>query len=124
MKKHILVADDDAVMVRLLEFNLKKAGFTYTTCRDGLSIENNVRTTKPDLAIIDFMLPGKTGLEVIKEFKADPELVKIPIVVVTGQGKGSKKTELLDAGASNVFTKPFSPTALMEYVRSLLGKTE
>ena len=84
---------------------------------------SRIRARKPDLGIIDLMLPGKSGLELIREFKADSELARVPLIVVTGQGKGSTKDELLAAGAVSVFTKPFSPTALMARVNELLDES-
>ena len=121
--KNVLIAEDDAVMVRLLEYTLKKSGFNTIICRDGSSVFSRISARKPDLGIIDLMLPGKSGLELIREFKADSELARVPLIVVTGQGKGSTKDELLAAGAVSVFTKPFSPTALMARVNELLDES-
>lgn len=119
----ILIADDDPVMLKLFEFNLKKQGFKVAACSEGNSVPVKARADIPDLAILDYLLPGKSGLELIQEFKADPDLSQIPILVVTGQGKGSTKEELLAAGAEKVFTKPFSPTMLINEVKSLLKTT-
>ncbi len=121
--KNVLIAEDDAVMVRLLEYTLKKSGFNTIICRDGSSVFSRISARKPDLGIIDLMLPGKSGQELIREFKADSELARVPLIVVTGQGKGSTKDELLAAGAVSVFTKPFSPTALMARVNELLDES-
>ena len=121
--KNVLIAEDDAVMVRLLEYTLKKSGFNTIICRDGSSVFSRISARKPDLGIIDLMLPGKSGQELIREFKADSELARVPLIVVTGQGKGSTKDELLAAGAVSVFTKPFSPTALMARVSELLDES-
>ena len=118
--KKILVADDDAIMVRLLDINLRRAGYSPVVCREGLSVVSKAQQHKPLLAVIDLMLPGKSGLELINEFKADPSLREIPLIVVTGQGKGSTKNQLLEAGASSVYTKPFSPRALIDRIKSLL----
>lgn len=118
--KTILIADDDPVMVKLLEFNLKRAGYAVEICREGLSVMPKAQDAKPDLAIFDLMLPGRSGLELINDFKAAEEMAGIPIIVVTGQGKGSTRDELLEAGANKVFTKPFSPTILMNSIEELL----
>ena len=118
--KTILIADDDPVMVKLLEFNLKRAGYRVEICREGLSVAAKAHDVSPNLAIFDLMLPGRSGLELIKDFKDHDELVTIPIIVVTGQGKGSTRHELLDAGANTVFTKPFSPTILINSISELL----
>jgi two-component system alkaline phosphatase synthesis response regulator PhoP len=116
----LLIADDDPVMVKLLEFNLRRGGFTLVQCREGLSVVTQAREHKPSLAIFDYMLPGRSGLELIQDFRSDPELEHTPIIVVTGQGKGSTKDELLAAGANEVFTKPFSPTLLLNRINELI----
>jgi len=121
--KTILIADDDPMMAKLLEFNLRKAGYTVLVCREGLSVCERARTEHPDLIMLDVMLPGRTGLELVHDIKADPALMAIPVVIVTSEGKGSTQDELLAAGAANVYTKPFSPTMLLERVRQLLGET-
>lgn len=118
--KSILIADDDPVMVKLVEFNLKKIGYSALICRDGDSVRERALSEKPVLAIFDFMLPGRSGLELIVDFKADPVLQDIPLLVVTAQGKDSVREEVLAAGAARVFTKPFSPTLLTKCIDELL----
>ncbi len=109
------------MMVKLLEFNLRRSGYAVVVCREGLSVCERLRVERPQMAILDVMLPGRTGLELLRDFKADPELSKLPVVIVTSEGKGSTQDDLLAAGALNVYTKPFSPTMLMERVRQLIG---
>jgi len=120
--KTILIADDDPMMVKLLEFNLRRAGYAVVICREGLSVCASARAERPDLAILDVMLPGRTGLELLRDFRADPALAGLPAVIVTSEGKSSTQDDLLAAGARNVYTKPFSPTMLLERVRQLLGE--
>ncbi len=121
--KTILIADDDPMMVKLLEFNLRRSGYTVLICRDGLSVCEKARAGKPDLVILDVMMPGRTGLELLGDFKVDPALAALPVLVVTSEGKSSTEASLLAAGALNVYTKPFSPTMLLDRVRQLLGET-
>ncbi len=118
--KTILIADDDPVMVKLLEFTLQRAGFGVLVCREGLSVMARVREGRPDLIVLDVMLPGRSGLELLRDFQDDAELATLPVVVVTSQGKNSTQDELLAAGARNVFTKPFSPSMLIARLRELL----
>jgi DNA-binding response OmpR family regulator len=121
--KTILIADDDPMMVKLLEFNLRRAGYQVLVCREGLSVCERVRASHPDLVILDVMMPGRTGLELLRDFKADPALAEVPALIVTSEGKSSTETDLLEAGALNVFTKPFSPTMLLDRVRQILGES-
>ncbi|HVU38879.1 MAG TPA: response regulator [Opitutales bacterium] len=120
--KTILIADDDPMMVKLLEFNLRRSGYTVLVCREGLSVCDKARANHPDLIILDVMMPGRTGLELLHDLKADALLAPVPVLVVTSEGKSSTETSLLAAGALNVYTKPFSPTMLLDRVRQLLGE--
>jgi DNA-binding response OmpR family regulator len=122
--KKVLIADDDPVMVKLMEFTLRRAGFASLVCREGLSVVERVRADQPDLLILDVMLPGRTGLELLRDLKSDPATANLPVVIVTSQGKNSTQDELLGAGALNVFTKPFSPTILIARLRQLLGEAD
>ncbi len=118
----ILIADDDPLMIRLLEFNLKRLGCNLIVCREGLGAEQLLKTERPDIAIIDVMLPGKSGLELIQLVRAEPELCKMPLIVVTGHGEHQVHQELLDAGANYVFTKPFAPSLLQSTIQELLDQ--
>lgn len=118
--KKILIADDDPVMVKIFELNLRKAGFHLMICREGLSVMARAKGEHPDIAIFDLMLPGMSGQELIRDFKSDSELKDIPIIVVTGQGKDSTRDSLISDGADSVFTKPFSPSALINRLNELL----
>ncbi len=116
----ILVAEDDPVMAKLIEFNLKREGFEVVICIDGDSVEERARALHPDLAMFDLNLPGKSGLELSRAFEADDVLRAIPRVVVTGQGKEAVFDDLYEAGVKAVFTKPFSPSTLVEKIREIL----
>lgn len=121
--KKILIAEDDPVMVKLLELNLKTAGFDVIICREGLCVQTRTIQENPDLVIFDLLLPGKTGLELIQSFKKDQALSHLPIIVVTGQGRESTHDELIKAGANQVYTKPFSPKKLISAITELLNST-
>lgn len=116
----ILVAEDDPVMSKLIEFNLKREGFQPLLCPDGETVLQVVRETPPAVALFDLNLPGMSGLELSQAFEKDPELRKIPRIVVTAQGKDAVFDELYEAGVKRVFTKPFSPSALVEAIRELM----
>lgn len=115
----ILIADDDPVMVKLFEFSFRKAGHELIVCREGMSVPERARAESPDVAIFDLMLPGLSGLELIRLFKGEDGLRDIPILVVTGQGRDSTRDELQEAGAASVFTKPFSPSVLLARIEEL-----
>jgi DNA-binding response OmpR family regulator len=114
----ILIADDDNVMLKLYELHLKKAGHTLIICQEGSSVMEQFERHTIELAVLDYLLPGKTGLELIQIIRKDNE--KLPLIVITAQGKQTLKQDLLNAGANAVFTKPFSPSVLMKTIESLL----
>lgn len=120
----ILIADDDPLMIRLLEYNLKRLSCRLIICREGLGAEHLVKIERPDLAIIDVMLPGKDGFELIQSIRSDEDLKDMPLIVVTGHGEHQVHQELLDIGADRVFTKPFAPSLLQSAVTELLKRND
>ena len=118
----ILIADDDPVMVRLIEFSLSRSGYDLTIVREGLSVTDKARASRPDLMLLDLNLPGKSGYQLVQEFSEDAELSDIPIIVITGQGRERREEELIKAGANCVFTKPFSPKILTKRIEDILGQ--
>ncbi len=122
--KSILIADDDPMMVKLIEFNLRRAGYQVLVCREGLSVCDKVRASRPALVILDVMIRGRTGLELLRACTTANGLTALPVLIVTSEGQSSTEADLLAAGALNVFTKPFSPTMLLDRIRQLLGDSQ
>ncbi len=120
--KKILIAEDDPVMSKLLEFNLKRAGYLVISCADGETVLETVKDNPPNLALFDLNLPGISGLELSRHFQADENLADIPRIVVTAQGKDSVFEDLYASGIRKVFTKPFSPSTLNEAIEELLSE--
>ncbi|HQU09473.1 MAG TPA: response regulator [Opitutales bacterium] len=116
----ILIADDDPVILKLFEHNLLKSGFNVIKCTEGATVIAQAHLHKPDAVVLDYLLPGRTGLELIADFKADESLASIPLVIVTAQGKTMTKDELMAAGARQVFTKPFSPMLLVSALEDFM----
>ncbi len=119
--KTVLVAEDEAITLRLFQYQLTRAGFIPMMFRDGLEVVERARRTPPDLAILDYNLPGRNGLELIEGFKADEVLKWIPIIVVTGFRDPDLRRQFMEAGAADVICKPFSPAALNNRIRELIG---
>ncbi len=118
--KRILVAEDERTMMRLFQFQLERSGFEMMPFNCGTEVVEKARATPPDLAIFDYNLPGRTGLELIQAFKDDATLAKVPIVVVTGYRDPALHERLLNAGANEVISKPFSPVGLTGRINELL----
>jgi CheY-like chemotaxis protein len=118
----ILVAEDERTTLRLFQFQLERSGFEIVPFETGTEVVERALLSPPDLAIFDYNLPGRTGLELIEAFKADDTLAGIPIIVVTGYRDPALHDRLLAAGANEVISKPFSPVRLTDRIKELLKR--
>ena len=117
----IVVADDDADIRELVEFKLATLGHDIVTVGDGSAAVDACRTQHPDLAVLDIMMPGLTGLEAVKEMRANPEMAGIPVILLTARAQQSDVQIGYDSGADDYITKPFSPKDLAARVEALLA---
>ena len=118
----ILVAEDERTTLRLFQFQLERSGFEIVPFETGTEVVERSLLSPPDLAIFDYNLPGRTGLELIEAYKSDARLSEIPIIVVTGYRDPALHERLLTAGANDVISKPFSPMRLTDRIKELLGE--
>jgi two-component system response regulator VicR len=119
----ILIAEDDILMIKILEFILKKEGYQVTSCKDGLSAIEKISELIPDLIITDIMLPFRSGLEIIGYSKRNFE--NIPVIVVSSLGEEeSTVVEAFNLGADDFVSKPFNPNELLLRVKRLFTKTQ
>lgn len=118
----IVVADDDADIRELVEFKLATLGHDIVTVGDGSAAVDACRTQHPDLAVLDIMMPGLTGLEAVKEMRANPEMAGIPVILLTARAQQSDVQIGYDSGADDYITKPFSPKDLAARVEALLAR--
>jgi len=115
---HILIIEDDTSMALGLEYNLKSEGYDVTLCRDGESGLQTLRENRFDLVLLDWMLPGLDGLEVLRAVRADQ--LAVPVLLLTARDAKEDMVEGLDAGADDYITKPFDLNILQARIRSLL----
>ncbi len=120
MTKKILIADDEANIVISLEFLMKREGFEVLVANDGDEAVRRIRAERPDLVLLDVMMPKKSGFEVCQEVKADPALQGVRILMLTAKGRDTEVAKGLALGADAYMTKPFSTRELVDRVRSLL----
>lgn len=122
MSHRILVIEDEPSIAELIAINLTHSGFTVERalqCEEGLQ---KIKSQKPDLLILDWMMPGKSGVQFTKELRSSPELQNIPILMLTAKGAEADKIQGLDSGADDYVTKPFSPKELIARVKALLRR--
>lgn len=120
MQKKILVVEDDAELVELLRFNLKKAGFAVGTASDGIEAIKKARSLLPDLVLLDLMLPELDGFAVCEVLRRDPNLAHTPVIMLTALSSQLARLAGMEAGANEYMVKPFSPKQLISRIETLL----
>ncbi len=118
----ILVADDDVDIRELVEFKLSSMGHDIVAVGDGAAALEACRAHKPDLAVLDVMMPGVSGLDAMREIRADSTLATLPVILLTARAQESDVETGFDSGADDYITKPFSPRELASRVDALLER--
>ena len=124
MPKKIMVVDDEPYIARVIKFKLEQEGYTVISANDGITGLNKIKEEKPDLVLLDVMMPGMSGYEVCQKIKGDAELAGIPVVILTAKGQERDREQGFSMGASDYITKPFSPNRLLELVKSIVGEAK
>jgi len=120
--KSIVVVEDEPDILEVLSYNLRREGFDVETSDDGEKGLKLIQRNKPDLVLLDLMLPGMDGLDVCRTIKNDPSTAYIPIIMVTAKGEESDLVLGLGIGADDYVTKPFSPKELVARVKAVLRR--
>lgn len=123
-KEKILVVDDEQDLVKLIRYHLEKDGYRVLSAYNGEDALFLSRKERPELLILDLMLPGMDGLEVCKRLKADRDLTNTAIVMLTAKGEEADITTGLKLGADDYITKPFSPKELVARAQAVLRRTK
>jgi len=124
MKPKILIVDDELDALEVLGFKLREAGFSPLFATDGLKALAAIRAERPDLVVLDLMLPELDGLEVCKLMRRDPALASIPVLMLTAKAAEMDRVVGLELGADDYVTKPYSPRELVLRIRKLLKRTK
>ena len=122
MSLKILVADDEPNIVISLEYLLKREGYTVVIARDGQEAIDAIARERPDLVLLDVMMPKKTGFEVCQEVRANDALQATKILMLTAKGRDTDLAKGLALGADAYMTKPFSTRELVQKVAQMLGR--
>ena len=120
MSRKILVADDEPNIVISLEYLMKREGYTVLVARDGQEALDAIARDKPDLVLLDVMMPKKSGFEVCQAVRASEELQSIKILMLTAKGRDTDLAKGLALGADAYMTKPFSTRELVQKVAEML----
>jgi DNA-binding response OmpR family regulator len=118
----VLVVDDDKKIVRLVRSYLEQANFQVLTAYDGESALHIIRRDRPDLVVLDLMLPDRDGWEITRLVRSDPTLAKLPIVMLTARVEDTDKIIGLELGADDYIAKPFNPREVVARVRAVLRR--
>lgn len=116
---HILIVDDEEDVLMLCRVNLEFEGFEVSEAPNGAVAVELARSLKPDVILLDVMMPVKDGWETLNELKSDPALSSIPVVMLTAKVQEEDQYRALSAGAADYVTKPFHPTALIQTMRNI-----
>lgn len=119
--KRILVVDDEESILKIVEYALSEAGYEVHVTQDGEWAEVMLRDLRPDLVILDVMLPGKSGLDIAKDLRATSN---VPIIMLSARGDEVDRILGLEFGADDYVTKPFSPRELVSRVKAILRRVE
>ena len=121
MGKTVLLIEDEQNIIEAVSFILSRDGWDVKTHSNGHDATDAVRTRSPDIVILDVMLPGKSGFDILKEIRADADLSRTPVLMLSARGQ-TKDVEMAErAGADRYMTKPFSNAEVLEAVRALVG---
>ena len=122
-KGKILVVDDEIYIVHILDFSLGIEGYEVMTALDGEQALAKVAQEKPDLIVLDIMMPKLDGYETCKALKGNPDTRDIPVILLSAKGRNVDQKIGFEVGADDYITKPFSPRKLVERINAILGQT-
>ena len=124
MSARILIVEDEEALTLLLRYNLEAEGYAVDASGRGDEAELRLKETPPDLAVIDWMLPGLSGIELVRRLRAKSETRRLPIIMLTARGEEGERVRGLATGADDYIVKPFSVPELLARIRALLRRSK
>ena len=118
----VLIVEDEVAIVTMLRYNLEKEGFRVLATGDGEEAVTMVKDHKPDIIVLDWMLPGMTGIEVCKQLRWNQDTKNIPIIMLSARGEEGDRIRGLDTGADDYMVKPFSPSELISRIKAVFRR--
>lgn len=120
MGKHVVLVEDELNIIEAIRFLLTREGWTVDTHGNGEDAAETIRSLRPDLVILDVMLPGKNGFDVLEEIRGDSLTEHLPVLMLTARGQSRDREMAEKAGVNRFMTKPFSNAEVLTAVRDLL----
>jgi len=124
MSANILIVDDEEPLTVMLRYNLEKQGFCVKVSAQASEVDSYIKESPPDLAVIDWMLPEVSGMELIRRLRLWPETKQMPIIMLTARGAEADRIRGLNVGADDYIVKPFSVPELLERIQALLRRSK
>ncbi|MBI2768569.1 MAG: phosphate regulon transcriptional regulator PhoB [Burkholderiales bacterium] len=121
-KPKVLIVEDEPSIAELIAVNLRHNGFAPTWAEDGVAAQRELDAVLPDVILLDWMLPGQSGLALARKWRAEPRSKSVPILMLTARGDEPDKVAGLDAGADDYITKPFSTQEMLARIRAVLRR--
>jgi two-component system, OmpR family, phosphate regulon response regulator PhoB len=118
----VLVVEDESAIAELIAINLRHAGFEVSVAAHADAAQAALDRVLPDLVLLDWMLPGQSGLQLLRRWRSDPRTRALPVIMLTARADEAEKVSGLDAGADDYLTKPFSPKELLARIRAVLRR--
>ncbi|WP_155947022.1 phosphate regulon transcriptional regulator PhoB, partial [Pseudacidovorax intermedius] len=118
----VLIVEDESSIAELLAVNLRHNGFEPIWAEDGVSAQREIDAVLPDMILLDWMLPGQSGLQLARQWRRDARTKQVPILMLTARGDEPDKVAGLDAGADDYITKPFSTQEMLARIRAVLRR--
>jgi len=123
-KPLVLIVEDEAPLVTMLRYNLEREGFQVCEAGDGEEALVQIAERRPDLVLLDWMLPLVSGIEVCRRIRRSPETRSLPVIILTARGEETDRVRGLDSGADDYVVKPFSPSELVARLRAVMRRAQ
>jgi two-component system phosphate regulon response regulator PhoB len=123
-KPFVLIVEDEASLVAMLRYNLEREGFEVGEAGDGEEALAQIAERKPNLVLLDWMLPLVSGIEVCRRLRRSPETRLLPVIILTARGEETDRVRGLDGGADDYIVKPFSPSELVARLRAVMRRSQ
>ena len=124
MEHTVLIVEDEPPQAEMLSYNLQRAGFKVLIANDGEDGLGQARENAPDLIVLDWMLPGMSGIEVCRQLRTDPATRTIPIIRLTARGEEQDRVQGIETGADDYVVKPYSPREVVARIKGLLRRAD